>query len=82
MHQRLLGEGSVGVFVINSPVGQAQIEFMQRVTDNQTAILEAQVGKLFIELLYPVQKRFFSRRERLNVAVLSNAACTSSPIST
>src|SRR6185312_15196495 len=66
VHQRLLGERSVGGWIC---IGPAQIELMQRVTDDQTAMLDISVGKLLIELLYPVQKRFFSRWQRLNVAV-------------
>jgi hypothetical protein len=66
VHHGLLCQGGFGCWI---GIGPAQIELMQRVADDQTAMLDIAIGKLLIELLYPVQKRLFRRWQRLNVAV-------------
>ncbi len=67
MHQRLLSQRRVGAGL---GIRASQVEFMEGIAHDGTAMLDITVGELLIELLDPVQKRLLRCGQRLQVAVL------------
>ena len=51
-------------------VWAAKINLMQRVADQQGAMLNVTVGKLLVQILEPIVKALFRRRQRFKFAVL------------